>query len=502
MGWFFASKKATTDRSAKKKDRPAKRRSADRRPRAMPRVGNFERLESREVLSVTFHGGALLSQVEAQGVYLGSDWAANSALTSQAASLDQYLNFLVKSPYMDTLTAAGYNVGEGTDTAGKTLSLSLNKSSGITDAQIQSDLQAAISSSQLAAPDANRLYVVFVEPGVLVKLGADTSANSFLGYHGAFAGRDASGKAVDVHYAVMAYPGTPNPTAGSQGFATSFDQLTSVSSHEIAEAVTDPDVNYKALGWYDDQRNGEIGDLTNKTTTLGGYVVQEVVGKNDQPLSIVSGTGGTGGSGTGGSSNGGGSTGSTSLSAPQVAATPLSATSAQLTWKTVTGSSGYRVFLVNGSQSTLLGTLGASATSATITRLAAGSTDSFRVEAFSGATVADSAVVSVTLPTPQQLSAPQVKAVATSNSTVNLSWNAVTGAQGYRVYLWNGWRAVWLGTVDASTTSVDVVGLRPGSRPQFLVEAFNATSWADSAWVSITLPTTSTASARAAARWF
>jgi hypothetical protein len=195
MGWFFGNRKSTTDHHAKK-NRPAKSRAARRGTRVTQRVGSFERLESREVLTVTFHGGALLSQVEAQGVYLGSDWGTNPTLTSQAASLDQYLNFLVKSPYMDTLNAAGYNVGEGSATPGATLGLSLNKSSGITDAQIQSNLQSAISGSLLAMPDANRLYVVYVEPGVLIKLGTDTSANSFLGYHGAFAGHDASNKAM------------------------------------------------------------------------------------------------------------------------------------------------------------------------------------------------------------------------------------------------------------------------------------------------------------------
>ena len=50
----------------------------------------------------------------------------------------------------------------------------------------------------------------------------------------------------------------------------------------MAEAVTDPDVNYKTLGWYDDRLNGEIGDLTSRETRLNGYLVQNLVGKNDQ----------------------------------------------------------------------------------------------------------------------------------------------------------------------------------------------------------------------------
>src|SRR5205823_11135113 len=260
----------------------------------------------------------------------------------------------------------------------------------------------AISSSQLATPDANRLYVVYVEPSVKISLGTDTSVNSFLGYHGAFAGKTATGQAIDIHYAVMAYPGSPNPTYTSQGFASSFNQLTSVSSHEIAEAVTDPNVNYKALGWYDDTNNGEIGDLTNVQTTLNGYQVQEVVNKNDQPMAIVSGSTGT------------------TLTAPQnVTATAASSTSAKLTWSSVSGASGYRILEVNGTQTTVVGTVASTATTATITGLTAGATYTFKVEAYNSTTTADSAAVSVTLPTTSSstLAAPQNVKIAALSST-------------------------------------------------------------------------------------
>jgi hypothetical protein len=51
-----------------------------------------------------------------------------------------------------------------------------------------------------------------------------------------------------------------------------FDALTTVSSHEVAEAITDP---VPGSGWYDDA-NGEIGDICAwQTTPLDGYVVQQ-----------------------------------------------------------------------------------------------------------------------------------------------------------------------------------------------------------------------------------
>src|SRR6478736_286821 len=136
--------------------------------------GRFEQLESREMLTVTYHGGALLTHVETQAVYLGSDWSTNSSLTSQAAALDSYVSYLANSPYMDMLTNAGYNVGRGTSSPGATLNFTLNKTTtgGITDQQIQADIQSGITAKQLQAPTTNRLYVVYVEPGVVVKLGS------------------------------------------------------------------------------------------------------------------------------------------------------------------------------------------------------------------------------------------------------------------------------------------------------------------------------------------
>jgi hypothetical protein len=468
--------------------RTSRKSAVSRVRRQQAAFGHFERMESRDVLSVTFHGGQLLSQVEAQPVYLGSDWSANSALHQTEASIDQFVSYLVQSPYMDMLNQAGYNVGRGTETSGKELNVNINKTTGITDGQIQADLQAAITSGTLSAPDANRLYVVYVEPSVLIKLGGQTSQNSFLGYHGAFAGTDTNGKATDIHYAVMAYPGSPNPSSGSQGFSSAFAQLTSVTSHELAEAVTDPNVNYKAAGWYDDRLNGEIGDLTRQTSILNGYLVQDVVNKNDQTIAPTA---------AGGSGSTGGSGGVNTLSAPQgVSATALSPTSAQLTWQAVTGTAGYRIFLINGSQSTLLGTVASSRTSVSITGLSPGANESFKVEAYSGTAVADSAVVSVAMPSqavpqppqavPQSPAAPQVTITTIASNTVQLSWGSVSGAQGYRIYWWNGTQAVLLGTVGASATSVRVTGLTGGMTARFMVESFNGSSVADSAWATIT----------------
>jgi hypothetical protein len=194
---------------------------------------------------------------------------------------------------MDALTSAGYGVGRGTATAGVIDNTTYSAGSLITDASIQAKIQADIKSGLLQAPDANRLYIVYVDPSVAVDLGSGqgTTQQGILGYHGAFAGTDAAGNSTVIHYAVVV---TPGGAAHNSSLGTSaIDQLTAVASHEIAEAVTDPNVNFGQLGWYDPRR-GEIGDVTennpNALVRLNGYLVQEVANQNDQLLSINTGT--------------------------------------------------------------------------------------------------------------------------------------------------------------------------------------------------------------------
>jgi hypothetical protein len=59
---------------------------------------------------------------------------------------------------------------------------------------------------------------------------------------------------------------------GCTGNLTPFDALTSTSSHELCEAITD---TIPGQGWYDDLNNEEIGDIcTWQTKKIGDYTVQ------------------------------------------------------------------------------------------------------------------------------------------------------------------------------------------------------------------------------------
>ncbi len=241
-------------------------------------------LEDRLTPTVTWHGGPVLPHVQVENLYLGSDWTT-AAGTQWAGNLVNYTAYLVKSPYMDALYREGYGVGSGQAYQGKILPYAFNKAGWLYDAAIRQDIEQAIYRGGARQPDANSLYVVYVEPGVkVVSPEGTTSTRDFLGYHSYFVGYDAYGRSAIIPYVVVPFPGSPN--ISSRGFPSDFAEVTAVTSHEVAEAVTDPCLN----AWYDNTGRGEIGDIHNNLfQVLGGYYVQLVSSKNDQAMYVSNG---------------------------------------------------------------------------------------------------------------------------------------------------------------------------------------------------------------------
>ncbi len=130
----------------------------------------------------------------------------------------------------------------------------------MTDQTIQQFLQREISSNAaFPQPSPNVLYFVFLSSGTTVVQGGSSSCQQFCGYHDAISD--------GIFYAVMPFPDCD----GCLGGGAQLDALTSTSSHELCEAITDP---IPGQGWYDDT-NGEIGDICAwKTKKLGNYAVQ------------------------------------------------------------------------------------------------------------------------------------------------------------------------------------------------------------------------------------
>jgi hypothetical protein len=155
---------------------------------------------------------------------------------------------------------------------------------------VLSEINAAI----LPAPtldsngNVNTLYMIYFPPDVTIDLGGSLSCVQFCAYHGT---TSSTFNSKNLAYVVMPDFG---PTSGCSlgcGGGTEFQNITSVSSHEMAETVTDIDVGIATLfapplAWYDartgDQNGGgEIGDICNAqqaavTTPGGTFTVQKI----------------------------------------------------------------------------------------------------------------------------------------------------------------------------------------------------------------------------------
>jgi hypothetical protein len=175
--------------------------------------------------------------------------------------MNDFFDFVLTSKLIDQLAeynVPGKDIGHGSRSGTMTLTTS-EPGKSITDAAIQKMLQTEIASGALPSKTENSLYFVFLPPNTQVTQGGSKSCQTFCGYHDATSDK--------IFYAVMPYPGC----AGCEGGLPIPDALTSTSSHELCEAITDP---VPGTGWYDDN-NGEIGDICAwKTKTLGSYLVQ------------------------------------------------------------------------------------------------------------------------------------------------------------------------------------------------------------------------------------
>ena len=173
-----------------------------------------------------------------------------------------------------------------------------------------------------------------------------------------------------------------------------------------------------------------------------------------------------------------------------ISATAASSTSVTVSWLTSTGATGYDLYELENGQTVLIGSYAAGTTSASVSGLSASTTYSFQVAADNSVGSNATKWTQVTTPAAAVVvTAPQNFHVAASSSTTAaLSWQAVSGATGYRVYEWNGSSAVLIGNLAAGSTSVNVSGLTAGSTQYFYITAFNATSSASTAWVSVVMP--------------
>src|ERR1051326_1450043 len=232
---------------------------------------------------LSYFGGPVISNVHVVQVLYGSGSYNAQVAGTTSPTMGQFYGDLTgaNSGYTSLLTqyntpaSGGTNqtIGNGTfDGLFQIVPSAGNNGSTISDAQIQSELLAQITAGHLPAPvldaagNVNTLYMIFFPPGKTITQGGSSScvAGGFCAYHGTTSTL-LNGK--NVLYGVMPDMQSGLCSTGGCGNAGVFGNYTSVTSHELTEAITDADVGIATtfappLAWYD-MVNGEIGDICN-----------------------------------------------------------------------------------------------------------------------------------------------------------------------------------------------------------------------------------------------
>ena len=239
---------------------------------------------------LSYFGGPVISDVHVVEVLYGSGSYLPQVAGTTMPNMETFFSDLTgtHSGYISLLTqydtpasgGTGQTIGNGTfDGLFQIVPSPGNDGSTIDDTQIQAELLAQISAGHLPGPlldaagNVNTLYMIYFPPGKVITLSGSTScvAGGFCAYHGTTSNTFQS---KNLLYGVQ-----PDMQSGgcSVGCGTSsvFGNYTSVSSHELTEAITDADVGIATvfgppLAWYDMVDNAEIGDLCNGQQ--GAYV--------------------------------------------------------------------------------------------------------------------------------------------------------------------------------------------------------------------------------------
>ena len=210
-----------------------------------------------------YWGGAVIANVKVVVVLWGTGRYTAQVSRTTPPNVSTFFAAVTASPYVDWLreyNPKGAKIGRGSVATRVVINpAAANDGSVIDDiVNIRPELSQQIRARHLPAPDANTVYALFFPAGHVVTQGGHDSNTGFSAYHNTVRYRGA----VNLRYAVL-----PATAAGRKcGAMTGFGNISVAASHELAEAITDPDVGLATrlappLGWYDPM-NGEIADIS------------------------------------------------------------------------------------------------------------------------------------------------------------------------------------------------------------------------------------------------
>jgi hypothetical protein len=251
---------------------------------------------------LTFHGGKVLRSPDVTPVYVGAYWQTQAGKQDRARN-DAAMAALVRDPGQ---TGIWKEYGSGPGTTSPSRILPSVSRSDFSKEDVETLVKAQIRSGAFDTSDPERIFTLVLPPGVRLHDGEATSDSGLGGFHGNVTGNDRR----PVYYAVVVY--SQRTSSGANGIdftGKPIDNVTITESHEITEAVTDPDVGLaiesgdpRLLGWYDDttpvrrrdgtavldgmgrpmRGKGEIGDIPVLNAELeGDTTLKTVWGRRD-----------------------------------------------------------------------------------------------------------------------------------------------------------------------------------------------------------------------------
>jgi hypothetical protein len=239
-----------------------------------------------------YNGGAVIQSPQVYSSFWGPLWS-DADHAARADRLNQFLQDLLNSTYMNVLSQ--YGVGAGAGAAGSFISSSSvpNVPSQLDESGIGQVIQGLIDSGQVPEPPAtgnNIALVIYLDetvavdqPGLQMCEPADDNA---FGFHFDFVTNAGN----EFYYAVIPalddaclQNTCPNPaTCSLQLSLTQEQRLTQVTSHEFAEMCTDPKF---PTGWFGptSDENGDICNGESASITVGNntWNVQRQYSKTD-----------------------------------------------------------------------------------------------------------------------------------------------------------------------------------------------------------------------------
>ena len=214
-------------------------------------------------------GGPKITNVNVHLLMWGSPWLQPTA-TPSAANVVNAIDSILKGPYMNGLKQ--YGVGSG-QLADAFIITSPDPNNPFSDGNVQDMVWSLIDAGYFPEPDdgagRNELFALIMPPGV----NYDKGGGNFSGDHSLASDYDFPFDFDEARYCWVMNNGT-------------LDSVTTIFSHELAEACTDPEGD----GVQVNPRNGsswhEIGDVCCSSSLLNGVMVQSYWSQKDNACII------------------------------------------------------------------------------------------------------------------------------------------------------------------------------------------------------------------------